>query len=139
MSRENPYFAKVWAGEEEEYEDDGVKLFCDDASIDDIEKGLQEYPSASELYFAHRFSPNVVRHFENKIAITLEVKSLRDVPKDLQGNVNVVLRVPDWVDKTKVRRSGWITMIDMIDGNVDNTKWDGRKAYPEDEVVVWEN
>ena len=129
--------AKLWIGTEQEYEDEGhTKMFVDGASVEEIEAALDAYPDVGELYFAHGVSPVVLKYFENKIKITVEVTSHEDVPTEMRGRINVILRLPTWVDKTKVRgENGGLTVSDPREGEY--TEWTGQKVYDEDSVVLW--
>lgn len=135
----HPEFAKLWVGKEEEYEDgDRKKLFSDGASVDDIRYGLRKCPDVSEVYFAHDFDPQVVREFVNSLDVTLEVSDLEDVPSDLRGRVNVILRIPTWMDKVKTVAGRTIGVIDLAKRDKEFTHWHGQKVYPDDEVLLWE-
>lgn len=131
----HPHHAVVWTGTEEEYDDEGRKLFCDGATVADIEYALSEFPDVSELYFAHDFDVGVVTEFENSLEITLEVPRLVDVPTALRGRVNVVLRLPTWVDKAKQIDDSNISVIDL-DDNQSIKSWHGQKVYPDDTILV---
>lgn len=131
--------AKLWIGTEQEYDDEGyTKMFVDGASVKEIEIVLDAYPDVGELYFAHGVSPVVLKYFENKIMITVEVTSLEEVPADMRGRINVILRLPTWVDKTKVRgENGGLMVSNPRDGEY--TKWTGQKVYDEDNVILYKN
>jgi hypothetical protein len=132
----HPTNATLWIGEELEYDDgQGTKMFVDGASADSIRVALDEYPDVKELYFAHEFDWHVVREFENQIRITVEVADLSDVPSDLRGRVNVILRVPNWVSRVKMRDGSQIQVVEMEPDMNPTAVWHGQKAYPEDEVI----
>jgi len=129
--------AKLWIGTEQEYEDSGQKkMFVDGASVEEIEAALNAYPEVGELYFAHGVSPVLLNYFENKIKITVEVTSYQDVPAKMRGRINVILRLPTWVDKTKVRgENGGLMVSNPREGEY--TDWTGQKVYDDDEVILW--
>lgn len=129
--------AKVWVGGEAEYEDDAEKMFVDGASIETIENALDGFPDISELYFAHGFDADVVRHFENKINVVIEVTSLENVPDDLKGRVQVILRVPTWVNRVKKRGRDDISVVSLDSEERYETFWEGYKVYSGDDIQRW--
>lgn len=128
----NRHRAYIWAGEEQEYDGDGLTLYCDQVSVKMIKNALEEYPDANELYFAHGFQKEVVEHFLNKIKVTLEVPRVSCVPSDVRGRVNLILRIPSDVDGVKVREGDTVRYTDTFE---QETEWDGRKVYEEDTIV----
>jgi len=130
----HPTSAELWVGEEEEAEEGIKTLFVDGASKEDILSALDDHPDVKELYFGHEFDPDVVEWFENRIDVTLEVSHPEDVPPQLRGLVNVVLRVPNWVTVVKQRDDRFIETARM-DGSNYEVCWGGKKTFENDEVV----
>jgi len=128
--------ATIWIGEEKEYEQNGLKMFVDGASLKDIGKALDEYDDVREIHFAHDIYWDVVRQLIEKIEITVEVDNLDAVPRDLVGRINTIYRVPSWVDKAKARSGREITVADFDE--IESEEWDGKKVYDDDTVIQYE-
>lgn len=132
----HPSNAKIWVGKEEEYDDgQGMKMFVDGATVDEIRSALDEHPEAEELYFAHGIDPSVIREFENQIRVTVEVHHREQVPDDLRGMVNIILRVPNWINAVKQRDGSSIQVEELKPSMNPTTVWPGQKAYPDDKVI----
>lgn len=125
--------ATIWVGKEKEYEQNGFKMFVDGASLKDITKALDGYDDVREIHFAHEIHWDVVRQLIEKIEITVEVDNPDAVPRDLIGRINIIYRVPSWVDKAKVRSGQEITVVDFDE--IEPEEWDGKKVYDDDVVV----
>ena len=110
--------AKIWIGEEAEYEQEGKKLFVDGASYDEIKEALKDYPEVNEIHFAHDKNWGFI-----------------DKLIEFCGRVEVILRVPDWVDRAKIRNNRTIMVTDFASAP-DATEWDGKKVYKDDTVLV---
>lgn len=125
--------ATIWVGKEKEYEQKGLKMFVDGASLQSIESALDDLEGVREIHFAHKIHWDVVRQLIEKIEITVEVDNLDAVPRDLIGRINVIYRVPSWVDKAKVRSGREITVVDFDE--IESEEWDGKKVYDDDSVI----
>lgn len=139
----NPYNAKLWIGTEAEYEDgETKKLFVDGASSNEIEEALGDHPEVGEVYFAHDFRWSTIRSLENKVEVTIEVtmKELMQHPAtengDLLGMVNVILRVPEWVNAAKIRTGNCIQVARLEPETSPTVAWGGQKVYPKDEIIL---
>jgi len=128
--------ATIWVGKEKEYEQNGLKMFVDGASLQNIESALDELDAVREIHFAHKIHWDVVRQLIEKIEITVEVDNLDAVPRDLIGRINIIYRVPSWVDKAKVRSGREITVADFDE--IESEEWDGKKVYDDDTVIQYE-
>jgi hypothetical protein len=128
--------ATIWVGKEKEYEQNGLKMFVDGASLQNIESALDELDAVREIHFAHKIHWDVVRQLIEKIEITVEVDNLDAVPRDLVGRINTIYRVPSWVDKAKVRSGREITVADFDE--IESEEWDGKKVYDDDTVIQYE-
>lgn len=128
--------ATIWIGKEKEYEQNGLKMFVDGASLQKIESALDELEAVREIHFAHKIHWDVVRQLIEKIEVTVEVDNLDAVPRDLIGRINVIYRVPSWVDKAKVRSGREITVVDFDE--IESEEWDGKKVYDDDTVIQYE-
>jgi len=126
--------ASLWIGQEKEYDSDGLKMFVDGSSAKQIKEALEDHNEVCELHFAHEIRWDIIRKFNEKIDITVEVDSPKQVPRDLVGRINVILRVPAWVDKTKIRDGKEITVVDF--NEAESVEWGGQKVYKDDEVIL---
>lgn len=128
--------ASLWIGQEKEYDNDGLKMFVDGSTSKEVKEALETHSEVCELHFAHEIRWDIIRNFNEKIDITVEVDSSKQVPRDLVGRINVILRVPAWVDKTKIRDGKEITVVDFDEA--ESTEWGGQKVYKDDEVIDYE-
>lgn len=134
----HPSEAKMWIGEEVEYEQDGQKLFVDGAETDEVREAIQEYPSITEVHFAHNIKWGTVEWLVEKLPVTVEVDTVEEVPDNLLGRVNVILRVPSYVDMVKMREGKHIRVVDF--GDAARIKhWGGQKVYEEDTIIAYKS
>jgi hypothetical protein len=139
MTNENPHTAKLWTGEEVEYDEDGRRLFVDGATLPEVKDALSSYDDVDTVYFGHGVNWAMVRELENRIHVVVEVESLEEVPADLAGRIEIILRAPSWLNAVKVRK-GTSMQVTELEPKLDPTiKWHGQKVYPGDTIVMTED
>ena len=126
--------AKLWIGGEKESSEKEVRLYVDNASIEDINKALTEHPEICSLYFGHTFYVGVLHYFFNKIRILVEVDSIDDIPKELVGKIDVILRVSSCITGVKFIRGNKISILMYEDSRA--VTWKGKKTYDSDKVIL---
>jgi len=130
------FSAKLWVGVEKEgtEAEKEKRLFVDGAHLDEITLVLDKYTDISAVYFGHAIDWDTVRSLVNKVRVIVEVSDLSEVPSDLHGVVDVVLRVPNWVTAVKTIRKNKILYLDFDESVVSD--WGGKKVYDSDEVII---
>lgn len=126
---------KLWIGEEKEGREKEKRLFVDGAGWEEIKKTLTIYPEVRAVYFGHDIIWPVVRKLVNRVRVIVEVDDADEVPDDLRGKIEVVVRMPKWVDYVKVVDRNKIRVVDLRKDGVVN-RWCGRKLYPNDKEVL---
>lgn len=126
--------AKLWIGKERESSEKEIRLYIDNASIEEIKQALETHPEISSLYFGHEFDDNVLNYFFNKIRILVEVDKIINVPEKFVGKIDVILRVPSCVTGIKFIRGNRISIL-MYDDKKAVT-WTGRKTYETDRILL---
>lgn len=128
--------AKLWIGREQEGRERDVRLYVDGAEYDEIIEVLKQYGDVNAIYFGHAKDWDAVRKLLNKVRIIVEVDDVDEIPADIIGKVEVILRVPRYVDYIKVINRNKIKIIDLgEDGTMYVNEWNGRKLYDGDEEV----
>ncbi len=128
--------AKLWIGREQEGRERDVRLYVDGAEYDEIIEVLKQYGDVNAIYFGHAKDWDAVRKLLNKVRIIVEVDDVDEIPADIIGKVEVILRVPRYVDYIKVINRNKIKIIDLgEDGTMYVNEWNGRKLYDGDEKV----
>lgn len=120
--------AKLWIGEEKEGKEKEKRLFVDGANLEEIEEVLKVCPEVKAVYFGHSILWPVVRRLVNRVRVIVEVDSPKEVPSDLRGRIEVVVRMPKWIDYVKIVDRNKVRVVDLRKDGVVN-RWNGRKLY----------
>ena len=126
---------KLWMGKEKEGSNDELRLFVDDAYLEEIEEILVKNKDIRAVYFGHKYNWNIIESLYKKIRCIVEVDSLADVPIGLRGRIEIVLRIPNWVAYVKMVDKEEVYFVDIINEEVTVNIWHGRKLYDEDKAI----
>jgi hypothetical protein len=134
----SPISARAWIGREVEGNNRDLRLFVDSITRKELYNILDEYPDIKAVYFGHVIIndiPIILELYHRiRIIIEVDITTLNNLPGELRGMVEIILRLPSDIIAVKVVKGDMVGVKSLEQMTMN--KWNGTKVYKTDKIIL---
>lgn len=125
----------IWLGDEAEGSVTESRIFVKGF---ERKKILENLHKVSAVYFGHApydWETIALINSQTKVYVELDMFDIAIVPMQLLGNINIILRMPNYIRQAKIINEDKITVADFNKLTVVTNNWNGHITYEQDSCL----